>query len=94
MAKFRKRPLLVDAVQWLGNNIDEIYGFVGKQENVIRPGENHALIIKTLEGDMRASRGDFIIKGIKGEYYACKPDIFVMTYDPINPWDKFVNGEA
>ncbi|TBG78598.1 hypothetical protein ELG76_04080 [Rhizobium leguminosarum] len=76
MAMYRKKPVVIEAVQFTGN-FDEIEKFVGGDAE-FRDGE---LIIATLEGPLRASPNDWIIKGIKGEFYPCKPDIFEATYD-------------
>ena len=75
--KFRKKPVVIDAVQFTGN-FDEIEAFVGGDAE-LRDGE---LIVATLEGPLRAAPNDWIIKGVKGEFYPCKPDIFAATYDP------------
>jgi hypothetical protein len=77
MAKFRKKPVVIDAVQFQGN-FDEIELFVGGDAE-FRDGE---LVIATLEGPLHASDGDWIIKGVQGEFYPCKPDIFEATYEP------------
>lgn len=77
--KFRKRPVVIEAVQWTGNNNLSIAVFIG-QPLYIEYEDVPVLIIHTLEGDMTASIGDWIIKGIKGEFYPCKPDIFEATY--------------
>jgi len=78
--KYRKRSVVIEAIQWTGNNSKEIVDFAGKRIQII--GENPVLLhIDTLEGLMRAGKGDFIIKGLKNEFYPCKPDIFKMTYD-------------
>lgn len=77
--KFRKKPVIIDAIRWVGNNLTEIIGFCDKA--VIK--SDGKLYIKTLEGDHLATPGDFIIKGVKGEFYPCKPDIFEMTYEPV-----------
>lgn len=77
MAKFRKKPVVIEAVQWLGNNLDEIEKLVGEPLNY----RNDTLSICTLEGTMQASLGDMIIKGVNGEFYPCKPDIFEKTYN-------------
>jgi hypothetical protein len=80
MAKYRKKPVAIEAVQWIGGNISEICNFTGRcGGDLIKNGE---LYITTLEGVHRASVGDFIIKGVKGEFYPCKPDIFAQTYEP------------
>lgn len=77
MAKYRKKPVVVDAVQWLGDNFAEITEFFGGASE----HEGSKVIVKTLEGEMTASPGDWIIKGVKGEFYPCKPDIFLATYE-------------
>jgi hypothetical protein len=90
MAKYRKKPVEVEAIQWTGLNLEEIKTFVGEvlQYDIIDTalevdkGTTHILMkIKTLEGDMHVSLEDYIIKGIKGEFYPCKPDIFNDTYE-------------
>ena len=80
MSKFRKKPVVIDAIQWTGDNREEIDEFMGESRRKI-PG--NGLQIYTLEGIMDASVGDYIIKGVKGEFYPCKPDIFEMTYEPV-----------
>ena len=77
--KYRKKPVVIEAVQWTGDNEKEVYDFT-RGEYYITRGE---LFIETLEGDMLASVGDFIIKGVKGEFYPCKPDIFEATYEAV-----------
>lgn len=77
--KYIKRPVVVEAIQWDGTNFDEIKAFAG--ENIMKLPEFSALKVFTLEGPMIASHGDYIIKGIKGEFYPCKPDVFRATYD-------------
>ena len=83
--KFRKKPVVIDAVQWTGTNFDEIYGFTKGSKRVvfISAVNENDLIVVTLEGDMTANVGDWIIKGVKGEVYPCKPDIFEKTYERI-----------
>lgn len=82
--KYTKKPVEIKAIQWTGDNIEEIYEFVGISNLSFNSKaidqEIGELYIKTLEGDMHASINDFIIKGIKGEFYPCKPDIFYETY--------------
>lgn len=90
MAKYRKKPIEIEAFKWTGGPdqtedpewiIEKI-----KDESVWFYQEDRGtfMIIRTLEGDMTASPGDYIIKGIKGEIYPCKPDIFEATYEAIN----------
>lgn len=76
MPKYRKKPVVIEAIKFEGN-FPEIEDFVGGDAN-FRDGE---LIVATLEGPLRAAPGDWIIKGVKGEFYPCKPDIFEATYD-------------
>ena len=80
--KYRKKPVIVEAVQWTGFNVGEISDFAGEhiQVRVYDVGLS-VLTIHTLEGDMRADIYDFIIKGVNGEFYPCKPDIFAKTYE-------------
>ena len=92
MPKFRKKPIEIEAVQWTGDNHREMFNFLGgeDEEYIQATGVNFyidwnkvngGLIIKTLEGEHIASIGDWIIKGVQGEYYPCKPDIFETTYE-------------
>jgi hypothetical protein len=78
--KFRKKPVVIEAVRWLGNlPLPEEFGTMGYLEH-----ENgYDLEIQTLEGDMLCRQGDWIIRGIKGEFYPCKPDIFEATYEAV-----------
>lgn len=82
MAKFRKRPVVVEAVRWTGNNYRDVYWFANDVRAV--QGQPGVLTITTPEGVMMASTGDWIIKGVKGEFYPCKPDIFAATYEPVD----------
>lgn len=92
--KFRKKPVVIEAMQWTGNNLFEVITFTDGRPDI---RGNHAgmkwdeycdlvardgLKIYTLEGKMLASPGDWIIRGVKGEFYPCKPDIFAATYEP------------
>lgn len=85
MPKFRKKPVVIEAVEWTGRNYDDVEAFItgdfGYKE---MPDQSGAVIlIPTLEGLMEASVGDWIIKGVKGEFYPCKPDVFHATYDKV-----------
>ena len=81
--KYRKRPVIVEAVIWTGNNIDEVKELAKNAvEHIIFVDNN--LYIETLEGNMNVSIGDYIIKGIAGEFYPCKPDIFKETYETVS----------
>lgn len=79
IAKYIKKPVVIEAVKWTGDNYDEISSFIGK--SLLGIYRIDGLLLVTLEGAMEASVGDFIIKGIKGEFYPCKPDIFEQTYE-------------
>ena len=82
--KCRKKPVVIEAVQWSGNNLNEILNFMkDKQPNYYEDDEQKLLTIQTLEGNMIASDGDYIIKGVKGEFYPCKSDIFEQTYEVV-----------
>ena len=78
--QFRKKPVVIDAVLWTGKNIDEIAKFMNWRN--FAHDNKSGLIIYTLEGQHIATEGDYIIKGVAGEFYPCKPDIFVATYEP------------
>ena len=78
--KYRKKPVVVEAVQWNSNNHKEVIDFA---ENKIWFDALGNIWIATLEGDMVAKKGDYIIKGVQGEYYPCKPDIFKETYEEL-----------
>ncbi len=79
--KFRKKPVVVEAIRWTGRNADEVLRFMCPDipEDAMAFSET----VKTLEGEMHVSKGDWVIKGIKGEFYPCKPDIFEATYEPV-----------
>lgn len=83
--KFRKKPVVIEAVQWTGGNDAEVRAFCDTATfaytAVAFPQSVAGLAIRTLEGEMRADVGDWIIRGIKGEFYPCKPDIFAATYE-------------
>lgn len=80
---FRKKPVEIEAVKFDGWNWAECYQFMS-DEVLVFPQvlkEREYIKIETLEGTMTASRGDWIIKGVNGEFYPCKPDIFEKTYE-------------
>jgi hypothetical protein len=82
--KFQKKPVVIEAMQYSGMRElqDAVKVFNWLDEHGIKHRHDKGLVIETLEGDMRADPGDWIIKGIKGEFYPCKPDIFEATYEP------------
>lgn len=77
--KFRKKPVEIEAFRW---TFDEVPEWWTARKDIQVEVHSCSAIIPTLEGDHRASPGDWIIKGVKGELYPCKPDIFEMTYEP------------
>jgi len=101
--KFRKKPVVIEAVQLRWDTWSEMceHANVGKlsdgrPEGTSRPNEKIGLAIPTLEGVMTAEENDWIIKGIKGEIYPCKPDIFEATYEAVEddiPDGKPTKGE-
>jgi hypothetical protein len=82
MPKFRKKPVVIEAVQWTGNNVVEIGDFVD-EDVLMWEMLSGDLIIKTLEGNNYANVGDWIIRGVNGEFYPCKLDIFEKTYEAV-----------
>ena len=90
--KYRKEPVVIEAVQWDGRNLGEIKEFVGDSliyeisDAAWKVGKGAPAVhmgIKTLEGTHICSKGDYIIKGVQGEFYPCKPDIFMQTYERV-----------
>ena len=84
MPKYRKKPVVIDAIQWTGDNIQEIWDEFGAGA-IYGPTETNPdwLIIDTLEGQMLALLNDWIIRGVKNELYPCKEDIFPLTYESV-----------
>lgn len=83
--RFRKKPVVIDAIQWDGNNladVDTIADTHGAHRVFIV--DQYRLAIETLEGTMTADVGDWIIRGVQGELYPCKPDIFEQTYEEVS----------
>lgn len=92
--KYRKKPVVIEAIQFNGNsNRTEIEAFVGRKLKVELESDTayeagiappvFSLFIETLEGEMKVSMGDFVIRGVNGEFYPCKPDIFAKTYEEV-----------
>jgi len=80
--KMRKKPVVITAMQWRGPEDDsELYRFIPGNKFCVS-SDGHPCI-STLEGLMRAEKGDWIIQGVKGEFYPCKPDIFDATYEEV-----------
>lgn len=84
MPKYRKKPVVIEAIQWLPSPVcfASIEGLNADSPRDIE-WEDGTLYIETLEGRMAATPGDWIIKGVKGELYPCKPDIFEATYEAV-----------
>lgn len=80
MPRFRKKPVEIEAIQWTGDNLKELEIFT---DDEVCPLAEKRLLITTLEGEMKASLNDWIIKGVQGEFYPCKPDIFEATYEHV-----------
>lgn len=97
--RYKKKPIVIEAMQWTGDNLEDIISFTGlhpsakrwtlnKYEKIVwneyeKVVKKDGLKIFTLEGKMNAEINDFIIKGDKGEFYPCKPDIFEATYEKV-----------
>jgi hypothetical protein len=86
MGRYRKKPVEIEAIQFVSDNIEKVYKILGNNLIVTPSADGEVLyhFIRTLEGDMELSWNDYVIKGVKGEFYPCKPDIFELTYDKIN----------
>jgi hypothetical protein len=80
MTKYKKKPVVIEAIRFIGSNYEEIREFIG--QNTLC--SDLSIVISTLEGDMVAQKGDYIIKGVQGEFYPCKPDIFEETYEVVS----------
>lgn len=83
IGRYRKRPVVIEAVQFTGHNDAEVLDFVNLNggEALDPESDRPTIIIRTLEGDMTAEARDWIIRGVKGEFYSCKPHIFELTYE-------------
>ena len=79
--RYRKRPVEVEAVEWTGDNWATMLDFVVGRGGVAHT-DGPVLVIRTLEGDMLAAPGDWIVCGVEGEFYPVKPSIFSATYEP------------
>lgn len=102
MKKYRKKPVVIEAIKWTGYHDDATHQYhMGNAKEIVSwadgdisidwtydPSGDFAMVIDTLEGKMHVSPGDYIIKGIKGEFYPCKPDIFALTYEDADQTDE------
>jgi len=89
---YRKKPVVISAIRWTGENLLDVTRFIDNKDDVDSDPlwelycdivSDRGLTINTLEGPMLSSVGDYIIKGVAGEFYPCKPDIFLKTYDKV-----------
>ena len=82
--KYRKKPVVIDAIQWDGKNVRDIQMFIkdGSWHLVAENGTTN-LYISKLTGKMKANIGDYIIKGVNGEFYPCEEDVFLKTYEVV-----------
>ena len=103
--KYRKKPVVIEAIQWTCNNLNEVMNFIGSEfkydantdyvtSKFIFCKDSKMLQINTLEGTMLMSKGDYIIKGIKGEFYPCKPDVFEESYEEVTVDTIFMRKPA
>ena len=90
MSQFRKKPVVIEAIQYNGNNGNELRIFSNNavyESPICEPSEDNPtgsyVQIKTLEGIMIGNVNDWIVRGVNGEFYPCKPDIFEKTYEPV-----------
>lgn len=89
--KYKKKPIIIEAVKWDGNRVSEVTDWISEALDkmvIIRYGNE--VRVKTLEGVMKVSPGDYIIKGVNGELYPCKPEIFEKTYETVNENKDFM----
>lgn len=84
VGKFVKKPVVIDAMKYTGHNLLDVITWLSAngKDFVHKDG---VLAISTLEGNMEVSVGDWVIRGVQGEFYPCKPDIFIQCYDPYIP---------
>lgn len=84
MSKYRKKPVVIEAILWNGGRdawlaIEKLAGNRIVTSNL----QDQTITIATLEGNMKVSKGDYVIQGVRGEIYPCKPDIFEATYETV-----------
>ena len=96
MSRYRKKPVEIEARLYDGTRDGWVRIALWLRESNVRVGMNSdgRLFIPTLEGDMTASPGDYIIRGVQGEFYPCKPDIFEATYEPVPESDELEQGNG
>ena len=81
--KFRKKPVVIEAMQYTMQSCHELHEWAGLGPHEPSDACRNGLLIPTLEGEAQAQLGDWIIKGVQGEFYPCKPDIFDATYEAV-----------
>ena len=85
--RYRKKPVTVDAMQFTRGNFPDVVDFTGGKAHTLTiertPCGECFCFVSTLEGEHKANEGDYIIKGVRGEFYPCKPDIFEETYEEV-----------
>lgn len=84
--RYRKKPVAIEAMQLTSENASEVAAWCGGDtwvDSMLYPADERPIhvMIRTLEGTMQADPGDFVIRGVQGEFYPCKPDIFAATYE-------------
>ena len=79
--RYRKKPLVIEAVRWTGYNEDELAEFMGVERVFVTP--TRLLLVATLEGRVHAGAGDYVVRGVRGEFYPCKPEVFEKTYEVV-----------
>jgi len=101
VGKYRKIPVVIEAMQFTGvppdgTNADAIVDWIGPHQSRLKhtAGDDLVVLIATLEGTMTANVDDWIIKGVEGEFYPCKPDIFAKTYESADPEQEVSDGVA
>lgn len=82
--KFRKKPVVIEAMQFTAETKNQVFNWIScNRVPTWNAAGEPTITIQTLEGDMTAESGDWIIRGVKGEFYPCKPDIFDATYEAV-----------
>ena len=87
IAKYRKKPVVIEVVQYTGDNAEEIFEWMNKTSTCaayIDPDEDNSLMIITLEGEMQCRPGWYVLRGVRNEFYPCDPDIFAETYEEVD----------
>ena len=87
IAKYRKKPVVIEAVQYTGDNISEIFEWMNTVNACVAyidPDEDNSLVIITLEGEMQCRPGWYVLRGVRNEFYPCDPEIFIETYEKVD----------